>query len=64
MKKTLLLAAVIIGTVAPAFAQRKKQPNSPVADTSKAKAPGVPGFPAPKQGPKPYKEVIDRKSVV
>ncbi len=63
MKKTLLLAAVIIGTVAPAFAQRKKQPNSPVADTTKAKAPGVPGFPVPKQGPKPYKEVITDKAV-
>ena len=63
MKKTLLLAAVIIGTVAPAFAQRKKQSPPPVADTSKAKGPGVPGFPPPKQGPKPYKEVITDKAV-
>jgi hypothetical protein len=63
MKKVLLLAVIVLATVGSAFAQRRKHPVSPVTDTSKIKAVGMAGFPAPHQGPKPYKEVITDKAV-
>ena len=63
MKKAFLMTAIVVAAaVAPVFAQKK--PASPVTtDTSKPKPPPFPGFPLPKSGPKPYKEVITDKAV-
>jgi Met-zincin/Domain of unknown function (DUF5117)/Domain of unknown function (DUF5118) len=69
---TALAPAIVVTTGAttliPAsvFAQRRRQPQDPASaatDTSKPKGPGFPGFNLPKQGPKPYKEVITDKAV-
>jgi hypothetical protein len=63
MKQALLLVVIVLATVAPAFSQRKKHPDTSATDTSKLKAAALPGFPMPHQGPKPYKEVITEKAV-
>jgi hypothetical protein len=74
MKKAIMAAAVIT-VVATALlsipsnsqAQRRRpEPTSPVpaaSDTSKPKAPGIPGLNLPKPGPKPYKDVITDKAI-
>ena len=61
MKRPIMMAAIAVIAVLPVFAQRK--PATPGSDTSKPKTPPVPGFNAPKQGPKPYKEIITDKAV-
>src|SRR5258708_111463 len=61
MKRPIMMTAIAVITVLPAFAQRK--PATPGSDTSKPKTPLMPGFNAPKQGPKPYKEIITDKAV-
>lgn len=61
MKKPIIMTAMAVLVVLSVSAQRR--PGSPaVSDTSKLKAP-TPGFSVPKQGPKPYKEVITDKAV-
>ena len=63
MKRPIMMTAIAVMTVLPAaFAQRKPAPSGS-SDTSKPKTPAVPGFNAPKQGPKPYKEIITDKAV-
>ncbi len=61
LKNAIGMAALILTTVAPALAQRRHHP-VPQADTSKPRTP-FPSFPLPKQGPKPYKEVITDKAI-
>ena len=61
MKRPIMMTAIAVITVLPAFAQHK--PATSGSDTSKPKTPPVPGFNAPKQGPKPYKEIITDKAV-
>jgi hypothetical protein len=63
MKKAFLMAAIAAVMVAPAIAQKKPANPTTPADTSKPRPPGFPGFPLPKSGPKPYKEVITDKTV-
>ena len=56
------LAALAVVTIVPAMAQRRR--GNPVpSDTTRPRIPGFPGFNLPKQGPKPYKEVITDKAV-
>jgi hypothetical protein len=61
MKRPIILTAMAAVTVFSAFAQQKPARSSPAADTSKPKAVIV--IPAPKQGPKAYKDVITDKAV-
>ena len=62
--KNLLLGAVLaIFALSSALAQRRHHPQPAPVDTSKPKLPAFPGFSGPKQGPKPYKEVITDKAV-
>ena len=61
-KIAALLAALIVTTISPALAQRRRSQPTP-ADTSKPRAPFPGGFGMPKQGPKPYKEVITDKAI-
>ena len=63
MKQALLLVVIVLATVAPAFSQHKRHPDSSATDTSRLKASTLPAFPMPHQGPKPYKEVITDKAV-
>src|SRR3984957_11871144 len=63
MKQALLLVVIVLATVAPAFSQHKRHPDSSATDTSRLKAAALPAFPMPHQGPKPYKEVITDKAV-
>jgi hypothetical protein len=63
MKKTLLLAAIVLSAVTPALAQRRRPSPVPAStDSSNMKAVAFGGF-ALHQGPKPYKEVITDKAV-
>src|SRR5450756_2247424 len=62
MKRPIMMTAIAVMTVLPAaFAQRKPAPSG--SDTSKPKTPPVPGVNPPKQGHKPYKEIITDKAV-
>jgi hypothetical protein len=64
MKRPIMMTAIAVIMGLPVFAQRKPgSPATPGSDTSKPKTPGIPGFTAPKQGPKPYKEVITDKAI-
>jgi len=64
MKRPIMMTAIAVIMGFPLFAQRRPgSPATPGSDTSKPKSPGIPGFNAPKQGPKPYKEVITDKAV-
>ncbi len=65
MKRPILMTAIAVIMGFPVFAQRKPgSPATPGSDTSKPKTPqGISGFTAPKQGPKPYKEVITDKAI-
>ena len=64
IKNAIWTAAIAVATFSPALAQRRQRPTSPApADTSKPKPPAFPGFGTPKQGPKPYKEVITDKAI-
>lgn len=63
MKQALLLVVIVLATVAPAFPQRKRHPDSTATDTSRLKAAVLPSFSVPHQGPKPYNEVITDKAV-
>jgi len=64
IKNAIWTAAIAVATFSPALAQRRQRPTSPApADTSKPKPPAFPGFGMPKQGPKPYKEVITDKAI-
>ncbi|HLZ89565.1 MAG TPA: DUF5117 domain-containing protein, partial [Puia sp.] len=64
IKNAIWMAALAAMTTSPALAQRRNHPTLPAAtDTSKPKPPVFPGFPMPKQGPKPYKEVITDKAI-
>ena len=64
MKRLIMMTAIAVIMGVPVFAQRRPgSPATPGSDTSKPKPPSVPGFNAPKQGPKPYKEVITDKAV-
>ena len=63
IKNVLFGAALTIVAVSPALAQRKHHPLPAQSDTSKPKPPVFAGFPGPKQGPKPYKEVITDKAI-
>jgi len=64
IKNAIWMAAIALLTISPALAQRKQRPTTPApADTSKPKPPAFPGFGMPKQGPKPYKEVITEKAI-
>lgn len=56
------MATLAVVTIVPAMAQRRRGNPIP-SDTSKPRIPGFPGFNMPKQGPKPYKEVITDKAV-
>ena len=63
IKNAIWLAAIVAATISPALGQRRR-PTPPVpTDTSKPKPPAFPGFSLPKQGPKPYKEVITDKAI-
>lgn len=65
-KNAIWMAAIAAATISPAFAQRRHPTPTPppvIADTSKPKAPAFPGFNLPKQGPKPYKDVITDKAI-
>ena len=63
IKNLLFWAALTIVSVSPALAQRRHHPLPAQPDTSKPKPPVFTGFPGPKQGPKPYKEVITDKAI-
>src|SRR5882757_782899 len=64
MKRPIMMTAIAVIMGFPLFAQRRPgSPATPGSDTSKPKSPGIPGFNAPKQGPKPYKEVITDKAI-
>jgi Met-zincin/Domain of unknown function (DUF5117)/Domain of unknown function (DUF5118) len=63
IKNVLFMAALTLVTAGPTLAQRRHHPVPAQTDTSKLKLPVFAGFPGPKQGPKPYKEVITDKSV-
>jgi hypothetical protein len=60
-KIAALLAALIVTTISPALAQRRRSAPT-LTDTSKPHPPFPGGFGMPKQGPKPYKEVITDKA--
>jgi Met-zincin/Domain of unknown function (DUF5117)/Domain of unknown function (DUF5118) len=60
-KIAALLAALIVTTISPALAQRRRSAPT-LTDTSKPRATFPGGFGMPKQGPKPYKEVITDKA--
>jgi hypothetical protein len=63
LKNAALLATLLTITISPALAQRRRtQPTLP-ADTSKPRPSFPGGFGPPKQGPKPYKEVITDKAI-
>jgi hypothetical protein len=58
------MAAIAAVSISTATAQRRHRTVPPAqTDTSKPKPPAYPGFPTPRQGPKPYKEVITAKAV-
>jgi len=63
LKDALLVAVLAIFALSPAQAQRRHHRQPAPVDTSKPKPPFFPGFSGPKQGPKPYKEVITDKAV-
>lgn len=63
IKNAILVAALIVATVAPVLAQRRHRSIPAPTDTSKPKLPVFAGFTGPKTGPKPYKEVITDKAV-
>jgi len=63
IKNAIWLAAIAAATISPALGQRRRPTPPVVADTAKPKPPAFPGFSLPKQGPKPYKEVITDKAV-
>src|ERR1700743_3544315 len=63
IKNVLVAAALAIFVLSPALAQRRHHPQPSPVDTTKPKLPAFPGFSGPKQGPKPYKEVITDKAV-
>jgi hypothetical protein len=66
IKHVLWMAAIVMATTSSALAQRRPRPTSPVTppvDTAKPKIPPFPGFSMPRQGPKPYKDVITEKAV-
>ena len=60
-KIAALLAALIVTTISPALAQRRRSAPT-LTDTSKPRPAFPGGFGMPKQGPKPYKEVITDKA--
>src|SRR6185437_10821173 len=62
LKQAIWMAVVAVMTGVPVLAQRKRA-NPVPTDTSKPRIPGFPGFNLPKQGPKPYKEVITDKAI-
>ncbi|GGA99241.1 glutaminyl-tRNA synthetase [Puia dinghuensis] len=57
------MTALAATAYSPVLAQRRHPVLPAAADTSKPKPPAFPGFTLPKQGPKPYKEVITDKAV-
>lgn len=62
--KNLLVGAVLaIAAATPSLAQRRHHPQPTPVDTTKPKPPSFPGFSGPKQGPKPYKEIITDKAI-
>ena len=64
IKNAIWMVAIAVSTISPAFSQRRQRPATPApADTSKPKPPAFPGFGMPKQGPKPYKDVITGKAI-
>lgn len=64
IKNAIWMAAIAVVTISPALAQRRPRPTTPApVDTSKPKPPSFPGFGMPRQGPKPYKEVITEKAI-
>jgi len=64
IKNAIWMAAIAVATISPAPAQRRHRPTTPApADTSKPRVPVFPAFGMPKQGPKPYKEVITDKAI-
>jgi len=63
LKNVFLVAALAIAAATPSMAQRRHHPQPTPVDTSKPKPPGFPGFTGPKQGPKPYKEIITDKAI-
>jgi len=63
INKAIWMAVLAIVSIVPASAQRRRPNPTVVTDTSKPRVPGFPGFTLPKQGPKPYKEVITDKAV-
>jgi len=63
LKNVLLGAVLAIAAATPTLAQRRHHPQTTPVDTSKPKPPVFPGFTGPKQGPKPYKEVITDKAI-
>ncbi len=62
-KHAALLATWIIFSISPALAQRRRSQPTIVADTSKPRPSFPGGFGIPKQGPKPYKEVVTDKAI-
>jgi len=67
IKNAIWMAAIAVTTTSPALAQRRPRPIPPTtqSDTAKPKltSPTFPGFPTPRSGPKPYKEVITEKAI-
>ncbi|HEV2478029.1 MAG TPA: DUF5117 domain-containing protein, partial [Puia sp.] len=63
LKDVLLGAVLAIAAASPTLAQRRHHPQPATVDTSKPKPPAFPGFTGPKQGPKPYKEIITDKAI-
>lgn len=63
IKNVLMGAVLAIAAVSSALAQRRHHPQPAPTDTSKPKPPLFAGFSGPKQGPKPYKEVITDKAI-
>lgn len=63
IKNVLFGAVLAMAAATPTLAQRRHHPQPVPVDTSKPKPPAFPGFTGPKQGPKPYKEVITDKAI-
>ncbi|HWC00110.1 MAG TPA: DUF5118 domain-containing protein, partial [Bryobacteraceae bacterium] len=62
LKQACWMAVLASMTIVPASAQRRRA-NPVPTDTSKPRVPGFPGFNAPRQGPRPYKNVITDKAI-
>jgi hypothetical protein len=65
-KYAIGMAVIALVTISPVFAQRKRRttPPTPVTtDTTKPRPATFPGFSMPRQGPKPYKDIITDKAI-